>query len=213
MQQFTKPPKFPLPVDALVPNCEVVAEFTHPMDSENKTRMTYRDWVLNVLSSVGEATSRDIYRIATDRGMQTNGMESTAMRKIRHALHNVASYRMEGGQAIWSLGTTDVAKQVHKTDSPNATFMKCLIAVIEDHINSNDLPESINVEELKSELMSYKIGMQVAAMGKFNETMFRDGLNGQIPVGWTPFAEVAKRVLEQYATVPEVHRAICKIVQ
>lgn len=222
MQQFTKPPKFPLSLAELMPRIEQVDEISYPDDAtDGGHRMSYRDWVVLVLSDLGEATSRQIYDAAIMRGMRTNGSETTAMRKIRNALNIVAVSHQVNGQSIWSLQGNNSGdrpnnhqqKKETVSSADNADFVKCLVAVVQHHIDQNDMPESMNVSETISDLMSYKIGLQVAGMAKFNESMFKDGLNGQIPVGWTPFAEVAKRVLEQYASVPEMHRVICKIVQ
>jgi hypothetical protein len=76
----------------------------------------------------------------------------------------------------------------------------------------NDLPSEFNIDELRSDLLSYKMGSQLADV-KLNEQMFNDGLKGNIPTKWSPFIELSKQVIEQFKTIPEMHRVICKIMQ
>jgi len=232
MQQFTKPPRFPISFNEIpalelfneIPARELLGLGDGIKEQKNKT---YRDWVIEVLTDLGEATVKTIYTTAIDRGMKTNGTESTAMRKIRNALHVVASYRNDttksNNYVVWKLNNQHTTHPVviepktepkHNIDvfTDKTLFTKCLISVIETQINMNDLPSEFNIDELRSDLLSYKMGSQLADV-KLNEQMFNDGLKGNIPTKWSPFIELSKQVIEQFKTIPEMHRVICKIMQ
>lgn len=182
-------------------------------------KKTYLEWALYVLDRSDRAlTTNEVYKNALEYGFTHSSRKSTVLRKFRHALSRCAKFENTARGKLWKLDNGDDLLKERMVVFGGGEYIDVddklvgvIIKVIENLIQSNDIPDNFDISELKSSLNSYKFGVSAKNIGSFDKDMFFCGLTGRIPNNWRVFFDIAKFVLKEYDNLPIEVREICKV--
>lgn len=185
-----------------------------PISSDDKIQSkNYREYITQVLSESDKPmTTKEIYQRSIESGLIPHGTFDAVLRRFRKLLSKIAILERENNirNYVWRLKVNSLGSQVWQPNSTaryNKTFLKNMVNVISYLIKNGDIPPSMDVETLKHQLKSFKLGLEL----DIDINAFIMANQSQIPPTWNVFVDTTEKVLVQYDKLPEIAKELCGI--